>query len=196
MKDFYLAGGTALALRYGHRISVDLDFFTASSELEGKYRKELKKMLTETLSFEPENEEEGTLHGRISKTLVSFLRFPYPLIHPPDEWRGMKIASAEDIGLMKLSAIIGRGHRKDFVDLYVILTRAECSLEHLLSQAAKKFGRYHDFSLLVFKALAYFEDGEKNEPLQPLDRTLSWPAIKMFFQREVKILGANIFKKS
>ena len=117
LKDFYLAGGTALALQIGHRRSIDFDFFTQET-----FRNEnLEKYLSKTGQFQKLSEAKDTLYGILDDVRISFIKYDYPLI---EEWiaeESLQIASLKDIACMKLSAIASRGTKKDFIDIYFLL---------------------------------------------------------------------------
>lgn len=115
-RGFYLGGGAALALHLGHRRSVDLDYFLASEM--GDPLLLASELRRGTPAFEITDTAPGTLHGHWSQVPVSFLEFRYPLLVPPLEWAegACRVASLDDLAAMKLSAIIQRGHRKDFLD--------------------------------------------------------------------------------
>ena len=183
---FYLAGGTALALTYGHRLSVDLDFFSPTNPLGLMERPAVLESLR-SAGAEIEEEKDGTLHARLRGTHISFFRYRYPLLRGLRRWGHLRVAHPVDIGLMKLGAIIGRGSRKDFVDLYVIL-KEEMDLPRLLRLAPKKFPGSRDFRVQALRALVYFADADQ-EPDLRLPPTLSWPGIKRFFENEVRSLS-------
>ena len=187
IEDFYLAGGTGLALQTGHRPSVDLDFFSGRNLLDFDGRNVLLQNLYREAGFTLVEEKEGTLHGRIGKTALSFFRYSYPLIRPLRRREGISIASIEDIALMKLGALIGRGMRKDFIDLYFILQNIRFQL--LLRLARKKFRNVEDFPLQVLKAFVFFEDAEK-ERMPLVHKKVSWPQIRIFFESQ-----ASSFRK-
>ncbi len=152
--DFYLAGGTALALLLGHRDSIDFDFFTDKSfstvELYGKIEEIFKSY--KTLRTQ---DKKDTLTILIEDNIkVSFFAYPYPLVKPLIETDYLKIASIEDIACMKLSTITSRVAAKDYVDLYFILQ--QLSLPILLDLAKEKFPSLD--SNLVLKSLIYFDD--------------------------------------
>jgi predicted nucleotidyltransferase component of viral defense system len=113
---FYLAGGTALALRLGHRRSVDLDFFSEVDEVTRKTRQEI---MTALRPYTPQALEDvdGNLLLEVAGMHVGFFGYGYPLLDPTDQAENVVIAAIKDIGLMKLDAIISRGSRKDFYDL-------------------------------------------------------------------------------
>ena len=134
-----------------------------------------------------EEEKDGTLQARHKTTHLSFFHYSYPLLRPLRSWGSLQIAHPVDIGLMKIGAIIGRGSRKDFMDLYVILQK-EISLPRLLRLASKKFpGR--DLRFHACRAMVYFADADR-EPTPKLLAPLDWPKIKDFFERETRKIVA------
>ncbi|MBI4226826.1 MAG: nucleotidyl transferase AbiEii/AbiGii toxin family protein [Candidatus Omnitrophica bacterium] len=190
-QDFYLAGGTGLALRLRHRRSVDLDFFSRTNRLAFEERRDLHARLRRLPDWVVVETKHGTLHGTVGRTRISFFHYDAPLLKPPVRWKAVRIASLEDIGVMKLGAIIGRGSRKDFVDLYVICRRIP--LRRLLALGPRKFTRSRDFTLQALKALSYFQDAER-EPAITMRPPVAWSEITAFFQREVRKLTGLGFK--
>lgn len=178
MNDFYLAGGTALALQLGHRKSIDLDFFS------GNFPKR-DIILQKIRDFNPNitHESPGTIDCLIDDVKVSFLEYNYPLLEDLKEFENVKIASVLDIACMKLSATSSRGSKKDFIDLYVILQNF--SLEELFSKFEKKFFGVSYQKLILLKSLTYFSDAE-NEPDPDYTQMLSWDDIKSYIENKVK----------
>ncbi|MBI2070355.1 MAG: nucleotidyl transferase AbiEii/AbiGii toxin family protein [Elusimicrobia bacterium] len=193
LKKFYLAGGTALALQFGHRVSMDLDFFSPDYPLDPSHLEALKTGLRKIGRFAIRKEEEGTLHVVILETAVSFLRYPYPALKPLLSWEGLAVASYEDIALMKIGAIIGRGAKKDFIDLYTISQKIP--LTDLLKLSEQKFKHSADFYLQAAKALVYFDDAE-SDPSPRLLKPARWPQIKKYFEQEVPKAVKVILKSS
>jgi hypothetical protein len=113
--------------------------------------------------------------------------YPYPLADPPHEHRGVEVASALDLGLMKLGAIISRGTRRDFVDLYLLCQRLP--LAELLARAGDKFGHVGDFALQALKGLADLS-AAAGEPMPPLLQPLAWETVETWLDRSVRELGA------
>lgn len=178
---FYLAGGTAAALHLGHRLSHDLDWFSPGTIDPG----ELVIALEQGGSFKIHAQTGGSLHGDFDGVRVSFLHYPYPLLDEMVSFAGASVASLRDIALMKLSAIAGRGTKRDFIDLYVICLSG-LPLAELISQLPQKFGagvnRYH-----ILKSLTYFDDADA-DPDPILLRPLAWPAVKAFFGEQAPAL--------
>jgi len=184
MKPFYLAGGTGLALHLGHRTSADLDFFAASFDEEA-----LLGLLQSASPVTVVSKARETLHVHIDDTKVSFLGYPYPLLFPLDALHGVAVAEARDIACMKISAIAGRGGRRDFVDLYVASRRY--GLPALLELFRTKFARVNYNPVHLLKSLAYFEDAEK-EPMPNMLVPVAWEEIKAHFTAEVKKLAGGL----
>lgn len=185
-REFYLAGGTGLALLEEHRRSVDLDFFSRVNRLDVDGRRKLFSALQEVPGWRMTEVQQGTVHGIVGRVKVSFFWYPQRLVKPVLRKGPLRIASREDIGLMKIGAIIGRGSRKDFVDLYEICLRIP--LFRLLSLGPRKFSDSRDFTLQALKALCFFEDAEKEPPVMAV-KPFSWDRVKEFFLREVKVLS-------
>jgi hypothetical protein len=115
-QDFYLVGGTSLALQIGHRTSIDLDFFSTQTFNPSSWPVELDKVGAVTNLQVRENNIVGAING----VKIEYLHFAYPPKFPLLEWEGIKLMSAMDIGLFKILAIIGRNRKKDIVDLFFI----------------------------------------------------------------------------
>lgn len=184
-KDFYFAGGSALALRLGHRLSVDLDFFSDKNRLGDSERKKVLADLPASKFWNPIEEEEGFVRGNLFSVSASWFYYPYPLLKLADVWEGIRVASLHDIGVMKLSAIAQRGIRRDFVDLWCICQKIP--LEDLLTAASEKFAAREDYDAVLLRALSYFEDAEAQAMLR-LRQPVRWETIRAFFESEVRRL--------
>jgi len=171
---FYLAGGTALAIRLSHRISIDLDWFTTTAFDDGMLVAQSLRNAGVQLNIEEVSP--GTLHGSVKGVRVTFLQYQYPFIKPLDHWSEMNcdLASLADLACMKLSAIAQRGARKDFCDLYALGTR-HFSLQEMLAFYQKKFS-IHDIGSVLY-GLVYFDDAEL-ERMPKMLLNVSWKEIK------------------
>lgn len=176
-RGFYLAGGTGLALQLGHRVSGDLDFFSAT-EFEPDV---LRDRMVSAGQFTLVSEARGTLHGIFNSTKVSFLRYDYPVLFPTLELSGVEVADKRDIALMKISAISSRGSKKDFVDLYFICQ--EQALPFLMDLFARKYSKVNYSRYHILKSLTYFEDAD-GEPDPIMLKPWSWEKIKDYFTTE------------
>lgn len=156
---YYLAGGTGLALQLGHRDSVDFDFFTQKTFSTVDLSVELDSVFRDHHIIK-DQEDKNTLTVLVDDVKLSFFAYPYETAKPLIKAEHFNVASIEDIGAMKLSAITARSAYKDYVDLYFILHKIE--LKELASMAKKKFPTLD--TNLVLKSLVYFDD-IKEEPI-------------------------------
>lgn len=119
LKDLSLVGGTALSLKIGHRISIDIDLFTTKGFDEMALLKHLANKYPEVLIRDMFN---NTILLDIDKIKVDILSHQYPWQKPVETKEGIRLASLEDIGAMKLHAIFQNGTRiKDFIDMHFLL---------------------------------------------------------------------------
>ncbi|MEW5878051.1 MAG: nucleotidyl transferase AbiEii/AbiGii toxin family protein [Acidobacteriota bacterium] len=181
--DFYLAGGTALALRLGHRLSDDLDFFSSQFEDVDELRAGLQKFLPDltVTSVAPR-----TLYGLLSGVQLSFFGYRYPLLAAPEKLAPelLPVASVADIAAMKLAAVASRGSRKDFVDLWFVLQQG-IALPELLEWFQQKY-QATDIGHVV-RALVYFDDAEEEPELRML-QPAPWTEVKAFLRAAVERL--------
>lgn len=186
-RRFYLAGGTGLALHLGHRISVDLDFFCEEPDAVNPSERALLRQALDDPTFTITFDTDATFVGTWQGVGVSFFRLSlYPLILPTLNLEGIRLASIEEIGAMKLAAIIGQGARRDLVDLYYILQLV--SLDDLFQVASQKYSKVRTFALSSVRGLAYFTDAEALPMPEMLDKT---PWVKMKKCLELKAIEAG-----
>ena len=109
--NWYLAGGTALALQTGNRISYDLDFF--STQKHFKTRDVLSRL--EQLDWETTDIEADTIYGTMLKAKVSFIAYPFFVPVEKPHWYGaIRVLDIKDVAVMKIIAISQRGRKRDF----------------------------------------------------------------------------------
>ena len=170
LEHFHLAGGTALALRFGHRRSVDIDLFTGS-EFDASA---LANQLTDEFKAQEIVIEKNTVRGLIDGIKIDLIAHRYNQLQPVENIEGIRILSNQDIAAMKLNAIANRGSKKDFWDYAKLLT---CfTREQMLSLYAQK---YPNSSLWNDeKSLSYFDDAEFDP--DPIDlESLDWEQVKL-----------------
>lgn len=177
--DFYLAGGTGLALSLGHRESIDLDWF-CERDFSGKKMKDGLSVLGD---FVVESEDEGTLHGTLDQVKITFLRYPYEVLFPLLDFEGAKVADERDIAAMKMDAVSSRGSKKDFIDLYFLLEKY--SLGELFEFFEKKFAHLKYNKLHILKSLTFFEDAQ-DEPMPRMIQEVEWEVVKKKMKQEAK----------
>jgi predicted nucleotidyltransferase component of viral defense system len=186
---FYLAGGTALSLQIGHRLSVDLDFFSPTEDIPA-IRAELENALAPFHSALADSSW-GNLVYLAKGIRIGFYGYGFPLVAPMVEIQWMRLASIEDIALMKLDAMLARAARKDFYDLYFICKNIP--LKKLFKKADQKYPSVRDFETQVAKRLVYFENAEdESEP--SLVGSVSWQTVKEYFIKQVKELEQDWLK--
>lgn len=173
-KNFYLAGGTGIYYYLNHRKSNDLDFFT---EQEIDFLKEISFFKNYEISLI----KKDTLYLIINNVKISLFYYPYPLIFPKNKIDNLDIANLIDIFLMKLLAIVQRGSKKDFIDIYFIIHELKIDKEEIYSLFKKKYGEFN--KLILSKALVYFEDADK-ELMPKMIKKVKWEDIKKFFIKE------------
>ncbi len=173
--NFALAGGTSLALQIGHRDSIDLDIFTNQKiniqEIETLFFKQ-KKMDVKLVG-----KNSIMLFAFINKIKCDFVEEPYPLINPFIPCEGINYYSVEDIAAMKLHTICGRGKRKDFFDVYVLLQKY--SWQNLLQFFEQKYGASQFYAL--YRSIQYFVDAENDSLINGFPPyNVKWETVKKF----------------
>jgi len=176
-KNFHLAGGTALTLQIGHRISDDIDLFTAESLNKEKlllYAQDIHK------NVEILNDDKTIfqLYFPHKNLKIDFVRYPYKLLDPlVTTNEGLHMVGKNDIAAMKVSAAGTRGYEaKDFVDLFFLLK--EISIDNIIENFKRKYETENP--LHYIRSMTYFDDVSPD----------SWKSIKMITEplsvKEVK----------
>jgi hypothetical protein len=181
-REAILAGGTACAIHLGHRISMDLDFFTGMDFQIESVIAEIRKA---GHPFQIISEGEGYLIVTIEGIKVSLFKYEYPFLEKTFIYEGIPVAGVLDIASMKVIAISQRGTKRDFVDLYCILQ--EMPFHKIAGHMVKRFGKGRINPVHVGKSLVYFSDADSNpEPEYVEARDESWEKIKSFFRNHVR----------
>jgi hypothetical protein len=189
LDGFYLAGGTALALQIGHRVSTDLDWFTSIHRLLFVQREQLRGVLGQSGDFQVVAEQDGMLYTLLFGTDVSFVYQDHPLLNPTVDYHGVHLASPLDIGLMKLAAINSRGTRRDFVDIYCL--RETVALDRLLELAPAKYADRPSFLAIAIRALVYFQDAEQ-QPMPRLLRPVEWADVRAYCEAAARKMARRL----
>lgn len=179
LKECRLVGGTALALQLGHRRSVDLDFFGTIPETSD----EIQDILREHHGVSIVKESKNIHIYLIDGVKVDLVNYKYDWIGSPVEEDVIRLAGVKDIAAMKVAAIIGRGTKKDFIDLYFLLK--QYSLKEILELYLQK---YPDGSLFIaLKSLSYFEDADA-DPMPVMFEDIEWTDVKSFIRETILTL--------
>ena len=180
LMNFSLVGGTALALKYGHRLSVDIDLF---SHLPFENKEIIEALVAE---FGDEfalqlNKERFGVFGYIQNIKVDIVKHPHPLLYEPETENDIRIYHTSDIAAMKVNAILGRGKKKDFWDLAELLQHY--SLTKIIDFFNKKFPN-QQLLISIPYALTWFDDAEESEdPISLKGQT--WEEVKKVIQKSV-----------
>lgn len=178
LKDCRLVGGTALALQYGHRSSIDLDFF-GSFDIDGD---EMLRILSNYGNVARQKTTTNIRIFTINDIKVDIVNYSiYSWLDEPVVEEGFRLASPRDIAAMKINAIEGRGSKKDFIDMYFLLQHYK--LEEILDFYAQKYPNFSYYRALM--SLTYFVDAEKFDmPTMFVD--FDWEQCKSFILNKVK----------
>ena len=171
LRQTRLVGGTALALQYGHRSSVDLDLFGIMEATTEELSQVLSQMSTITLFGQSKMIKGFAVDG----IKIDIVNYAYPWLEPAVVEDGLRLASPADIAAMKIYAIENRGSRKDFIDMYFLLKHY--SLDEILSFYKRKYPEHSEFDAL--RSLTYFEDAE-SFAMPKMFTDLNWEELKRF----------------
>ncbi len=169
--DFTLVGGTALSLLIGHRVSVDLDFFSSKSFNE----EVIIKHLQNHYFFELDYLSKNTIKGESKGVQLDFISHQYPSVDEALKIDDIRMASKSEIAAMKLNAIVTNGTRiKDFIDIAFLAK--DLSLNKMLHLYEQK---YKANRIIALKSLSFFDDVNETEPIRFIeDKKQDWPSIK------------------
>lgn len=177
LHNFNLVGGTALALQIGHRLSYDLDMF-GNNPLQ---HDDIIDYLQLKYKVTKINTSNKILILNVDNIKTDFVNYKYPLLDNIVEYDGIRMVSKKDIAAMKLNAIVGRGRKRDFVDLFFLLK--EFTLDQLLQFYNLKF---EDGSvMMVLRSLNYFDDAENDSNIN-FCKPSNWEKIKLSIAKNVK----------
>jgi hypothetical protein len=181
LNSFYLVGGTALALKFGHRISIDLDLFSIEDFNKEKVIQELANSFP-SFVYKADNSTIGvfcTING-IKVDLIK--NHWFKLIDEIDEIEGVRMFGNKDLIAMKISAILKRGQKKDFYDLCQLLKIF--SIQNGIDFYHEKFPN-QQLLISIPNAITYFADAEESpEPISLNGQT--WEEIKKSIQKAVR----------
>ena len=178
-----LVGGTALALQYGHRRSVDLDFFGNTTENVDE--------LTEALHDSVGNVVRGNCTKRIKTYMlngvkVDIVNYDYPWIDALVAEDDIRLASPKDIAAMKVNAVMGRGTKKDFIDVYFLLRHF--SFEELIKLYLRKYTDGSEYRALL--SMTYFADADP-QPMPYMFEDVDWGSVKNVIREKVEDYSRN-----
>lgn len=183
LQDFYLAGGTALALQIGHRKSVDLDFFS-SEPIKKTLLKTLEEKFTKVALLANTTDELTVL---VDDAKVTFLHYPFTLLYPTLPTNVVPLASVKDIASMKAYALGRRQSLKDYIDLYTIFSLELMSLGNVLFDSQRKYGEA--FNDRLFSEQLLYTDDLEDENIYWLTEPKTKEGMKDFFKKLLQEIG-------
>lgn len=188
LRDFYLVGGTALALYLGHRISIDFDFFT---------KKTFPGNIIDNFSVVNHNhlqvlsKYKGSVEFVLDGVKIFLWENYYPLIRDLDQFHSLRIAQPVDVGLLKIVALEGRSTWKDMVDLF-FLDKYVIELEDLADIYRQTYpeDKHNNYSSLkVLLNRQEIEKTPKPDMLTPVNYDEVWNCVS---GKLLKSFGKNI----
>lgn len=181
LKNFSLVGGTALSLRYGHRNSIDLDLFNHEKFDVDFIADDLKKVFGNNFSTEGGHKNFG-LFAFLNGIKVDIVYFPFLPIADIVVKDNIRMYSSHDIAAMKIQAILGRGKKKDFWDLYELLQHY--SLQQIIDWHKQKYPNQM-LAISIPNAISYFVDANESEP--PVSyKGQTWESVQKGIQAAVR----------
>ena len=174
--DYYLVGGTAIALYIGHRRSIDFDLFTT----QDIKRKSIRNLIDKS-GFTVDNllyEAFDQIHLVVNSVKITFFNFPHKIVHSMDFDGIIKMPTLLDLAAMKTYALGGRAKWKDYVDLYFIL-KDQYDLKELSDRATEIFGTYYNEKLFR-EQICFFDDIDYSEKVDYIGDEINEEEIRKF----------------
>ncbi len=187
-KNFYLAGGTALALQIGHRISVDFDFFSDKDISKDLLVKVKKIFLDKKILVSVNSADELTVF--VEDVKITFLKYPFSALGKFISYEGLNLLGVKELAATKAYTIGRRGSFKDYVDLYFIISEGYSSLKEIIKMAEKKYNDAFNARLFL-EQLVYFKDIENTDIIFSI-KNFNGDKMKIFFEEEVKNYAKNL----
>lgn len=162
-REYYLAGGTAIALYLGHRRSIDFDLFKYTHL---NHKKNLDKIRAFNMPFTVTRRVGEQMNLILNNVKITFFEYPFKVNHKAWFEKHIKLPSLINLAAMKSYALGRRSKWKDYVDLYFLI-RDFYSIDEIADKAEEIYGDL--FSHKLFRAqLSYFEDIDYTEEVDYL----------------------------
>lgn len=185
---FILAGGTAIMLQIGHRLSYDFDCFSQDYLSKTLVRK-VRRIFGATLMFDPRSKEQLTFKTG-QDTAITFVYHPYKPLTKPLETGYIPLFHLDDLTANKAYTIGRRAAWRDYVDLFFLLKWKLYATDKIVALAKKKFnGEFNE--KLFLEQLCYFDDVDIL-PTVFLKESYTPAQIQAFLQKEVRNYLARI----
>jgi predicted nucleotidyltransferase component of viral defense system len=180
LHSFSLVGGTALSLRYGHRSSIDLDLFYHERFDQSEIVRVLEEHFKQRFVYKQQHTQFG-IFCFIDDIKVDIVHFPHIPISAIEVEDGIRFYSSADIAAMKIQAILGRGKKKDFWDLFELLQHY--SLQQIMDWHKQKYPSQM-LAISIPHAITYFVEADESEtPVSFKKQT--WESVKTGIRKTV-----------
>ncbi len=180
-KDFILAGGTAMMLQIGHRLSYDFDCFSLSP-LSSNLLRQIKKVFGLFITPRIQTSEQITFPTK-NGVEITFVCHPYKLLQKPIRTDSMLLFGLDDLAANKAYVIGRRGVWRDYADLFFFLKWQLYSIDKIIALAQKKFrGEFNE--KLFLEQLVYFDDVNV-VPIDFIKESYDEKEIKSFLEKKV-----------
>lgn len=157
-REFYLVGGTAIALYIGHRKSIDFDLFKLGAL---NHKRNLERIQQSGFAYQVTRRITEQMNCIVNDVKVTFFQYPFEIEAKHSVENVFRIPSLLDLAAMKAYALGRRSKWKDYVDLYFLLNEY-FTIKQVSQRAITIFGEL--FSEKMFRAqLCYFEDIDYSE---------------------------------
>jgi len=173
LNQFCLVGGTALSLKYGHRLSIDLDLFSAEDFEREPIIESLQNKFGNGFVYRGDFAKWG-IFCQIEKIKVDIVYYPHALIQPIETNSGIRLYHDKDLIAMKIQAILGRGVKKDFWDIAELMDHY--SLEEMMACHKAKFPNQM-LGISIPYALTYFADADNSNDPETI-KPITWKQVK------------------
>jgi len=181
LDQFSLVGGTALSLKYGHRISVDLDLFSDQEMNKDLLIDFLKTKYTDRFIIENTQAKWG-IFCYIDNVKIDIVQYPHSLIGKIENLESIRFYSDKDLMAMKIQAILGRGKKKDFWDIAELLQHY--SIQDIIDCHKAKYPNQM-LGISIPQALTYFVDADESE--EPITiKPITWDDVKSVISAKVR----------
>lgn len=157
-REYYLVGGTAIALYIGHRRSIDFDLFKFSSI---NHKRNLDKVVASGFEHIVTRRVVEQMNLIVNEVKITFFQYPFPIQASNTFESYFRMPLLIQLAAMKAYALGRRSKWKDYVDLYFLLTE-HFSIQEISACATALFGEL--FSEKLFRSqLCYFDDVDYSE---------------------------------
>lgn len=180
--NFYLAGGTALALQLGHRVSVDFDLFS-NEEIPSNFIEKVKKVFNGYV-VKPLINTKDELTVLVDGVKITFLYYPFPVLMNFQNMEGLNVMDKKEIGATKAYVLGRRAVLKDYIDLYFLLNDSYITLEKLINMTEKKYGGEFNTRLFLEQLVA-LEDMDDEVEINFLQKKIDRTKLIDFFKKLV-----------